>query len=114
MAERHDFRAFRRRPAAQKFHRAAQHVGIECAAQPALAAHHQKQHALLITLLQQRVRPFRNARHRRADHLVQRLGIRAQRQGALLRATQPCRGDELHRARNLLRVPHRTDAPLEI
>jgi hypothetical protein len=92
----------------------AQHVGIERAAQAALAAHHQQQHVLFGAFGQQRVSRFRNAQRRRADHRVESARIGAGGDGALLCATQPRRRDELHRAGDLLRVPHRANASLEI
>jgi hypothetical protein len=54
------------------------------------------------------------ARHRRAQHFADAAGVGPQRHGRLLRAPQPRRGDKFHRARNLLRILHRTNPPPEI
>ena len=100
---------------AQKFERAPQHVGVERAAQAALAGSHQHQHALLGALRQQRkLLGILDARHRRAQNFANPAGVGPQRHGRFLRAPQPGRGDEFHRARDLLRILHRANAPPEI
>ena len=100
---------------AQEFERAPQHVGVERAAQAALAGSHQHQNAFLGPLRQQRkLFGIFDARHRRAQHFADPAGIRPQRHRRLLRAPQPRRGDELHRARDLLGILHRANAPPEI
>ena len=107
----HDLVAF----LAQEFKRPAQHVGIERAAQAAFAGSHQHQDSFFRALRQQR-KLFRifDARHRRAQNFANARGVGPQRHRGFLRATQPCRGDEFHRARDLLRILHRTNSPPEI
>src|SRR2546422_9198717 len=55
-----------------------------------------------------------DARHDRTQHPRQFLGVWTRRNGRFLRAAQPGRGDELHRASDLLGVLHRADAAPEI
>ncbi len=98
---------------AQKFNRAANHVGVESAGQPAFAAHHQHQHALFRPVLQQRMhrsparasRPSARTRDKRAR-------VRTRGKSLFLRAPQPRGGHELHRAGDLLRIFYRTNAAL--
>src|SRR6266850_143252 len=63
---------------------------------------------------QQRVLGLIDARHDRTQHARELSGVRARRDRRFLRAAQPGRGDELHRASDLLGVLHRADAASEI
>ena len=94
----------------------ADDLRVERPGEPAVAGERDHGDGLrIVPLLQQRQPPDRGARASDArDQLAHRLGIRSHRLDPRLRAAQAGRGDELHRLRDLARVPDRPDAPLEI
>ncbi len=84
----------------------AQDVGIERAGQTALAGQDNRKDSLLRTLREKRMLRLGDAPHGRAQHARElfRVGTRGKRR--FLRAAQPGRGDEFHRAGDLLGVLH--------
>jgi len=70
---------------------------------------------LLLMALEQRQPAHRRAGARRADHQLHHpVGIRAHGLDPGLRTAEPRGGDELHRLRDLARVPDRADPALQV
>jgi len=101
--------------------RLANQVRVERAAQPAVRGDQQQcgathaRAAPRVARLAQQGKPLGQLRRvQLADHLGERLRVRARAHHAILGALQLRRGDELHRLGDLLRVLHRADAPLQL
>ena len=94
----------------------AKHLRVERAREPAVAGQRQdRDRALLLAPLEQRQAAHGRARPGGADHQLHHpVGVRAHRLDPRLRPAQPRAGDELHRLRDLARVPDRPDPALEV
>src|SRR5690606_29656598 len=99
--------------------RPAVDVGLEGAAEPAVAGDHQEQRVLLRAAREQRLLELAAAERLRTtlrrlrdlrEHLAGLHGVRPQRRDALLGAVQARTGHHLHRTRDLLRGLDGADA----
>ena len=90
-------------------------LGVERTREPAVAGQREDRNRPLLSPLEQRQAVDGRSGARRADHQLHHpVGVRAHRLDSRLRAPQPSGGDELHRLRDLARVPDRPDAPTEV
>src|SRR5262249_15956260 len=89
-------------------------VGVEAAAQPAVARHHDQVDPLLLAASQERMRLLGEPGHDVGEHLRQLRGVRPRALGGFLGAAQPGSGPHLHRLGDLLRGSDGRDPLAEV